>query len=165
MKVVTTLSNPFNSMDSLYFPSAQLSSVMFIAITIHSPSMTVKKKIVMRSHLLLKWLKESAKNLPLLSIKWVKQNSFTSSLLYKLTNISSFCIRSKSISHITGVADIFTDLWNIKSVLVTNLFWITWSPSVRRRRVSFCSTVKSYTSLYNNKILSLKINNLGWICT
>ena len=44
MKVVTTLSNPFNSTDSLYFPSAQLSSVMFIAITIQSPSMTVKKK-------------------------------------------------------------------------------------------------------------------------
>ena len=43
MKVGTTLSNPFNSKDSLYFPSAQLSSVMLIAITIHSPSMTVKK--------------------------------------------------------------------------------------------------------------------------
>ena len=44
MKVGTTLSNPFNSKDSLYFPSAQLSSVMLNAITIHSPSMTVKKK-------------------------------------------------------------------------------------------------------------------------
>ena len=45
MKVGTTLSNPFNSEDSLYFPSAQLPSVMFNAITIHSPSVTVKKKI------------------------------------------------------------------------------------------------------------------------
>ena len=44
MKVVTTLSYPFNSKDSLYFPSAQLLSVMFIVIKIHFPSMTVKKK-------------------------------------------------------------------------------------------------------------------------
>lgn len=52
MKVVTTLSNPSNSKDLLYFPSAQLLSVMFIVIKIHSPSMTVKKKkIITRSHL------------------------------------------------------------------------------------------------------------------
>lgn len=44
MEVVTTLSNPFKRKDSLYFPSAQLLSVMFIVIKIHSPSMTVKKK-------------------------------------------------------------------------------------------------------------------------
>ena len=77
MKVSTTSSNPFNSKDSLYFPSAQLSSVLFNAITIHSPSMTVKKKkIIMRSYLSLKWLKERAKNLPLLSIKRVKLKQF-----------------------------------------------------------------------------------------
>ena len=77
MKVSTTSSNPFNSKDSLYFPSAQLSSVLFNAITIHSPSMTVKKKkIIMRSYLSLKWLKEREKNLPLLSIKRVKLKQF-----------------------------------------------------------------------------------------
>ena len=51
MKVVTTLSNPFDSKDSLYFPSAQLLSVMFIVIKIHSPSMTVKKKKTLRDHI------------------------------------------------------------------------------------------------------------------
>lgn len=46
MKVVTTSLNPFDSKDSLYFPSAHLLSVMFIFIfiKIHLPSKTVKKK-------------------------------------------------------------------------------------------------------------------------
>ena len=34
-----------------------------------------EEEIIMRSHLPLKWLKERANNLPLLSIKWVKLNS------------------------------------------------------------------------------------------
>ena len=52
----------------------------------------------------------------------------------------------------------------MKSILVANLFWVTWSPSVSRKRVSFCFTGKSYTLLYNNNILWLKFNNLNCIC-
>ena len=44
MKVITTSLSPFDSKNLLYFPSAQLSLVMFIVIKIHSPLMTVKKK-------------------------------------------------------------------------------------------------------------------------
>ena len=63
MKVVTTLSNPFNSKDSLYFPSAQLLSVMFIVIKIHSPLMTVKRKNPYEMTFTnLKQLKEREKN-------------------------------------------------------------------------------------------------------
>ena len=83
-----------------------------------------------------------------------------------LTNICSLWIISIYIGHSAGVAGIIKDLWNIKSILVTNLFWVmTWSPIVSRWRVSFCFAVKSYTLLYNNNILRLKFNNLGWICT
>ena len=83
----------------------------------------------------------------------------------KLTNNGSFCIRSMYIGHSAGIASIVERLWNIKSFLVTNLFWVTWNPSVSRWRVSFCFTVKSYTLLYTNNILSLKFNNHVWICT
>ena len=82
-----------------------------------------------------------------------------------LTNIGSFWIISIQIGHSAGVAGIIKDLWNLKSILVTNLFWVTWSPAVKRWRVSFCFTVKSYTLLYYNNILRLKSTNLGWSCT
>ena len=83
-----------------------------------------------------------------------------------LTNIGSFRSTSIYIGHSAGIAGIIKDLWNTKSILVTNLFWVTWSPSVSRWRVSFCFTVKSYTLLNNyNDMLRLKLNNLGWICT
>ena len=83
-----------------------------------------------------------------------------------LTNIGSFWIISIYIGHSAGIAGIIENLWNIKSIPVTNLFWvITWSPSVSWWRVPFCFTVKSYTLLYTNNILRLKFNNLGWICT
>ena len=50
IKVVTTLSNPSDSEDTLYFPT-----VMSIVILIHFPPMTVKKKkIIMRSHFQIK---------------------------------------------------------------------------------------------------------------
>ena len=83
----------------------------------------------------------------------------------QLTNNGSFCIMSMYIGYSAGVASIIKHLWNIKTILVTNLFWVTWNPSVSRWRVSFCLTVKSYTLLYTNNILSLKFNNCGWICT
>ena len=83
----------------------------------------------------------------------------------QLTNNGSFCIRSMYIGHFAGVAGIIEHLWNNNTVLVTNLFWVTWNPSVSRWRVSFCLTVESYTLLYTNNILRLKINNCGWICT
>ena len=82
----------------------------------------------------------------------------------QLTNNGSFCIRSMYIGHSAGIAGIGEHLWNIKTILVTNLFWVTWNPGVSRRRVSFCFTVKSYTLLYSNNVLSLKFNNRGWIC-
>ena len=83
----------------------------------------------------------------------------------QLTNNGSFCIMSMYIGHSAGIAGIIKHLWNIKTILVTNLLWVTWNPSVRRRRVTFCSTVESYILLYTNNILSLKFNNLDWICT
>ena len=83
-----------------------------------------------------------------------------------LTNIGSFWINSTWIGHSAGIVGIINGLWNMKSILVKNLFWVTWSPSVSRWRVPFCFTSKSYTLLYNNNnILRLKITNLGWICT
>ena len=83
-----------------------------------------------------------------------------------LTNIGSFWIIFKYTGHSAGIAGIIEDLWNIKSIFVTNFFWvITWGPSVSRWRVPICSTVKSWTLLYSNKILRLKMNNLWWICT
>ena len=82
-----------------------------------------------------------------------------------LTNIGSFWIISIQIGHSAGIAGIIKALWNLKSILVTNLFWVTWSPSVSRWRVSFCITVKCYTLTHNYyNILRLKITNLGWIC-
>ena len=53
----------------------------------------------------------------------------------------------------------------MKSTLVTNLFWVTWSPSVSRWRVSFCFTVKSYTLLYTSNNLKFNSNILRSICT
>ena len=91
--------------------------------------------------------------------------SFICRTTMQLTNNGSFHIRSMYIGHSAGIAGIIEHLWNIKTVLVTNLFWVTWNPCVRSWRVSFCFTVKSYTFLYTNKILSLKFNNCGWICT
>ena len=82
-----------------------------------------------------------------------------------LTNISSFWIISIYIGHSAGIAGVTKDFWNVKSILVTNLFWVTWNPSVSRWRVSFCFTVKSYTLLYTKNIFSFKLDNLGWICT
>ena len=83
-----------------------------------------------------------------------------------LTNIGSFWIKSMYIGHSAGIVGIIKDLWNMKSILVTNLLYvIAWSPSVCRWRVSFCFTVKSYTLLYSTNILRLKFNNLGWVCT
>ena len=83
-----------------------------------------------------------------------------------LTNIGSFWIKSMYIGHSAGIVGIIKDLWNMKSILVTNLLYvIAWSPSVFRWRVSFCFTVKSYTLLYNTNIVRLKFNNLGWVCT
>ena len=82
-----------------------------------------------------------------------------------LTNTGSSWIISIYIGHSAGIAGIIRDLWNMKSILVTNLFWVTWSPSVSRWRVPFCFTVESYTLFYTNHILRLKINNLWWICT
>ena len=82
-----------------------------------------------------------------------------------LTNIGSFWIISIQIGHSAGIAGIIKALWNLKSILVTNLFWVTWSPGVSRWRIPFCFTVKSYTLLYNNNILRLKSTNLGWSCT
>ena len=83
-----------------------------------------------------------------------------------LTNIGCFWIISIYIGNSASIAGIIKDLWNMKSILVTNLFWvITWSPSVRRWRVPFCFTVKIYTLLYTNHILRLKINNIWWIFT
>ena len=73
-----------------------------------------------------------------------------------LTNIGSFWIISIQIGHSAGIAGIIQDMWNLKSILVTNLFWVTWSPGVSRWRIPFCFTVKSYTLLYNNNIYS------GW---
>ena len=82
-----------------------------------------------------------------------------------LTNTGSFWIISIYIGHSAGIVGIIKDLWNIQSVLVTNLFWvITWSPSVNRWRVPFCFTVESCTLSHTNHILRLKINNLWWIC-
>ena len=81
-----------------------------------------------------------------------------------LTNIGSFWINSTWIGHSAGIVGIINGLWNMKSILVTNLFWVTWSPSVSRWRVSFCITVKCYTLTHNYyNILRLKITNLGWI--
>ena len=86
--------------------------------------------------------------------------------MYKwLTNIGSFWIISIYIGHSAGIVGIIKDLWNIKSTLVTNLFWVTWSPSVSRWRVSFCFTVKSYTLLYTNNNLKFNSNILRSICT
>ena len=82
-----------------------------------------------------------------------------------LTNISSFWINSKCIGNSAGKVGIIKDLWSMKSVLVTNLIWVTRNPSESRWRVSFCFTIKSYPLLHTNKIISLKFNNLGCICT
>ena len=82
-----------------------------------------------------------------------------------LTNIGSFWIISIYIGHSAGIVGVTKDLWNVKSILVTNLFCFAWNPNVRRWRVSFCFTLKSYPFLYTNKIFSFKFNNLGWICT
>ena len=82
-----------------------------------------------------------------------------------LTNISSFWINSECTGNSAGIVGIIKDLWSMKSILVTNLIWVTWNPSASRRRVSFCFTVKSYTLLNINKIFSFKFNNLWWICT
>ena len=82
-----------------------------------------------------------------------------------LTNISSFWINSKCIGNSAGIVGIIKDLWSMKSILVTNLIWITWNPSASRWRVSFCFTIKSYTLLHTNKIIGFKFNNIGWICT
>ena len=82
----------------------------------------------------------------------------------RLTNIGSFWIISIQIGHSAGIAGIIQDMWNLKSILITNLFWVTWSPIVSRWRVPFCFTAKSYTLLYNNNILGLKSTNLGWSC-
>ena len=82
-----------------------------------------------------------------------------------LTNIGSFWIISIYIGHSAGIVGIIKDLWNMKSTLVTNLFWVTWSPSVSRWRVSFCFTVKSYTLLYTNNNLKFNSNILRSICT
>ena len=82
-----------------------------------------------------------------------------------LTNIGSFWIISIYIGHSAGIVGIIKDLWNMKSPLVTNLFWVTWSPSVSRWRVSFCFTVKSYTLLYTNNNLKVNSNILRSICT
>ena len=81
-----------------------------------------------------------------------------------LTNIGSFWIISMFIGHSAGIASIIKDLWNMKSILVTNLFRVTRSPSVSKWRVPFCSTIKSYTLLYTNNILRLKSTNPGWSC-
>ena len=90
-----------------------------------------------------------------------------------LTDISSFWIISIYIGHSAGLAGIITDMRDFKTILVTNLFWVTtWSPSVSRWRVPFCYTVQSWTSqpsstlncVAEGNILSLKINSLGWIC-
>ena len=81
------------------------------------------------------------------------------------TNIGSFRIISIYIGHSAGIAGIIKDLWNMKSILVTNLFWVTWSPSVSRWRVSFCFTVKSYTLLYTNDNLKFNSNIFRSICT
>ena len=81
-----------------------------------------------------------------------------------LTDSGSFWIISTQIGHSTGIAGIIKDLWNLKSILVTNLSWVTRSPSVSRWRVSFCFTFKSYALLYTNNILRLKSTNLGWSC-
>ena len=83
----------------------------------------------------------------------------------QLTNNGSFYIMSMYIGHSAGIAGIIKHLWNIKTILVTNLLWVTWNPSVSRWRVSICWTVESYTLLYTNNMLSLKFNNCGWICT
>ena len=82
-----------------------------------------------------------------------------------LTNSSSFWIISMYIGHSASIVSIIKDLWNFKSILVTNLSWVTWSPSVSRWRVSFCFTVKSYTLLYTNNNLKFNSNILRSICT
>ena len=82
-----------------------------------------------------------------------------------LTKISSFWIISIYIGHSAGIVGVTGDLWNVKSILVTNLFWVTWNPSVRRWRVSFYFTVNSYIFLHTNKMFSFKLDNLRWICT
>ena len=81
-----------------------------------------------------------------------------------LTNIGSFWIISMYIGHFAGIVHIIKDLWNMKSILVTTLFWVTWNPTVSSWRVSFCFTYKSYTLFYTHKIFSFNFNNLGWIC-
>ena len=81
-----------------------------------------------------------------------------------LTNISSLWINSICTGHSAGIVVIIKDLWIMKSILVTNLIWVTWNPSVSRWRVSFCFTVKSYSLLNTNKIFCFKFNNLRWIC-
>ena len=81
-----------------------------------------------------------------------------------LTNTDSFWFISIYISHSAGIAGIIKDWWNIKSILVTNFPWITWSPSVSRWRVSFCFTAKNYIFLYMNNNLSFKSNILRSIC-
>ena len=52
----------------------------------------------------------------------------------QLTNNACFCIRSMYIGRSAGVAGIVEHLWNIKSILVANLFWVTWNSRVNRWR-------------------------------
>ena len=75
----------------------------------------------------------------------------------QLTNNCSFCIRSMYIGHSAGIAGIGEHLWNIRSFRITNLFWVTWSPSVSRWRVSFCCTVKSCCTLTKYPVWKLTI--------
>ena len=88
----------------------------------------------------------------------------TTTMYTGLTNIGSFWIISMYIGHSAGITGIIEDFWNLKCILVTNLFWVTWSPSVSRWRAPFCSTIKGYTLLYTNNILRLKSTNPGWSC-
>ena len=88
----------------------------------------------------------------------------TTTMYTGLTNIGSFWIISMYIGHSAGIAGIIEDFWNLKGILVTNLFWVTWSPSVSRWRAPFCSTIKGYTLLYTNNILRLQSTNPGWSC-
>ena len=67
-----------------------------------------------------------------------------------LQTLAVFWIISIYTGHSASIAGIVKDLWNMKSILVTNLFWvITWSPSVGKWKVPFCFTIKSYTLLYH----------------
>ena len=52
----------------------------------------------------------------------------------QLTNNGSFCIGSMYIGRSGGVAGIVEHLGNIKSILVANLFWLTWNSRVSRWR-------------------------------